>query len=141
MAPDTRSAQRLQQLRQSIEHWRRTRRKQGPMPAALWDEAAALAGAIGVCPVSRALGIGYDSLQKRVQGRAEPRAAAATAAPGVAPIRFVELSGAQFAGGTAAGGAVVEVTAADGAHLSVRLPSASALDVAALVRAFRAAHE
>ena len=140
MAPDARSTERLEQLRQSIEQWRHTRRKQGPMPAALWDEAAALAGRLGVCPVSRALGVGYDSLQKRVRRRAEPLAAA-TAAPAGAAIRFVELSGAQFAGATTTSGAAIEVTAADGAHLSVRLPSTSALDVVALVRAFRAGRE
>jgi len=140
MAPDARSAQRLKQLRQSIEQWRRTRRKRGPMPAVLWEEAAALAGDLGVCPVSRALRVGYDSLQKRVQRRSEPAAAATATAAGAA-IGFIELSGAQLGVSSAASGAVVEVSAADGARLSIRLPSASALDVVALVRAFRAGQE
>lgn len=138
MAPDARSAQRLEQLRQSIEQWRRTRRKRGPMPAVLWEEAAALAVDLGVCPVSRALRVGYDSLQKRVRRQSEP---GATATPPGAAIGFIELSGAQLGVSSAASGAVVEVSAADGARLSIRLPSASALDVVALVRAFRAGQE
>ena len=66
MATEAGGAARLEQLRGRIEHWRRTRTKHGPMPEALWDEAALLARGLGVCPVSRALGIGYESLQERV---------------------------------------------------------------------------
>jgi hypothetical protein len=130
MATDHRTTERLQQLRERIERWRRTRRKHGPMPSDLWDEAAALARSLGVCPVSRALRVGYESLQQR----------AAAARPSPAPSRgeFVELSGAQFVGMAAPGSsASIEVIAADGARLAIRLPADLALDVAALVASFR----
>jgi hypothetical protein len=107
------------------------------MPDALWDEAASLARSLGVCPVSRALGIGYSSLQQRARQAIQVR----PAAPAAARISgFVELSGAQLLGAPAApgaSGAVVEVAAGDGARLTVRLPAGSTLDVAALVVAFQ----
>jgi hypothetical protein len=136
MATEARFAERLQQLRAGIERWRLTRRKHGPMPDALWDEAASLARSLGACPVSRALGIGYSSLQQRASRAVQvwPVAPSAASISG-----FVELSGTQLIGAPAPGatGAVVELTAGDGARLTVRLPAGSTLDVAALVVAFQ----
>jgi hypothetical protein len=128
MVPDA----RLKRLATAIAEWRRTRTKHGPMPEVLWREAAVLARSFGVCPVSRALGIGYESLQQRVP-RSPPRPTA------VAPsqVRFVELSGAQVTGGASEGGAVIEVGTADGARLVIRLAPDTRLDVTALVGAFR----
>lgn len=137
MAPDTRSTERLQQLRKRIEQWRLTRQQHGPMPGALWDEAASLAQSLGVSPVARALGLGYASLQQRVRGRSEPSSAAA---PG-SPSGFIELQCTPLAGAPTVGNrvaeALVEVVASDGTRLTIRLPAPSALEVAALVAAFR----
>jgi len=121
---ENQSADRLQRLRGRIEYWRRTRQKLSPMPADLWTEAAALARVLGVSPVSRILGLGYDALQQRAR----------TGGAG-----FVELSGAQLVAGASAAdrGPVVEVAAPDGARLTVRLPAGSALDLGSLVVAFR----
>jgi hypothetical protein len=130
MAPvaDAPMAEELEQVRQRIEHWRHTRRKQGPMPEELWDEAAALARALGVSRVARALKLGYESLQEHVRGPGEAIELAASA-------RFVELSGVQLAGASAVG-PVVEVVSGDGARLTVRLPPGALLDVGAILRAF-----
>lgn len=137
MAPDTRSAERLQQLRKRIEQWRLTRRKHGPMPGTLWDEAASLARSLGVSPVSRALGVGYASLQQRVRGGSESRSAEAPAsASGFVEFHCTQLLGAPTADSSACG-ALVEVVASDGARLTIRLPASSALDVAGLVATFR----
>jgi len=135
MESETHTTEGLEQLRDRIEHWRRTRQKRGPMPAALWEEAASLARALGVSPVSRSLHLGYDALQEWVRsggdgGRACPP-------PVGAMTRFVELSGAQIVGTVPESGAVVEVASGDGASLTIRLPAGSSLDIAALVRAFR----
>jgi hypothetical protein len=139
MAPDTRSAERLQQLRKRIEQWRLIRRKHGPMPGTLWDEAASLARSLGVSPVSRALGVGYASLQQRVRGGSESRSASAEApasASGFVEFHRTQLLGAPTADSSACG-ALVEVVASDGARLTIRLPASSALDVAGLVATFR----
>ncbi len=131
MATETGSATRLEQLRERIERWRRTRTKHGPMPEPLWSEAVALARWLGVCPVSRALGVGYESLQQRLRQADTQRPAPAAAER----VRFVELSGAQVASPVA--GSVVELQSAGGARLTIRLSPGSVLDVAALVAAFR----
>jgi hypothetical protein len=130
MATEDRATERLQQLRERIERWRLTRRKHGPMPTELWDEAAALARSLGVCPVSRALHVGYESLQQRATAA---RRSGSTSRGG-----FLELSGAQLVSPPSPnGGTTVEVLSADGARLTIRLPTGEMLDVAALVAAFR----
>ena len=136
MAAEVHTAERLAHLRGRVEHWRRTRTKHGPMPEALWGEAASLARRLGICPVSRALGIGYDSLQQRVAQAGGARLATASA---TASVQFVELSGAQVAANTntPTTGAVVELVSTDGVRLTMRLPAGSEVDVPAVVAAFR----
>jgi hypothetical protein len=99
------------------------------MPARLWDEASLLARELGVHRVKSALGLNYESLKKRVVEVCAERGGAAAKAGG-----FVELSGAQLLEATS--GPVVEVVAADGGRLTVRLATGSGLDVAGLVEAF-----
>jgi hypothetical protein len=129
MGLEIRSAERLQRLRGRIEHWRRARQKLSPMPADLWEEAAAVAETLGVSPVARALGLGYEPLQQRTRTRGDGNSG------------FVEMSGAQLVAAAPAVevvcGPVVEVAAGDGARLTIRLPAGSALDVSRLVEVFR----
>jgi hypothetical protein len=127
--------ERLEGLRRRVAGWRQTRRRHGPMPEELWREAAVLARELGVSRVSHAVGIGYAGLSDRV-GASGPQAAES----GETKNRFVELSGAQWAASStlgAASGPLIEVVAADGARLTIRLPAGSAVDVAAVVRAHR----
>lgn len=131
--------EQLEELRKRIEQWRQTRLKRGRMPEQLWFEAAEFARRLGPCPVSRALGIGYRSLQQRIGGPRRSRPATARRAP-MQTAGFVELSGAQLLDAAAAapsGGATVEIAAGDGARLMVRLPAAAAVDLASVIRAFR----
>ena len=60
------ASNRLNQLRERIEHWRLTRVKRRRMPAAFWDEAATLARELGLHPVKSTLGLNYESLRRRV---------------------------------------------------------------------------
>lgn len=118
----------LAQLSANVERWRRTRTKLSPMPTELWDAAAAVAGRLGVNRVKEALGLNYGVLKARVVGTCGKREP---------PTGFVELSGAQVLGLQSAGaGAVVELTDAHGARLTVRLDAGAPLDVARLVEAF-----
>lgn len=132
MATEAERPARLEQLRGRIERWRRTRTKHGPMPESLWQEAATLARSLGVCPVSRALGIGYESLQQRAAD-APPAALARPAS--AAAVRFVELSGAQV--GSPVAGTVVELQSADGLRLTIRLSPGTSVDLAAVIGALR----
>ncbi len=127
------ASDRMQQLRERISLWRLTFPKRRPMPAALWDEATALARELGVHPVKSALGLNHESLRKRLDEATSRERGAQASADG----DFVELTGAQLLGLPAAPGPVVEFSDASGARLTVRLAAGSALDVAQLVAAFR----
>lgn len=124
------TAGRVERVRKQIDRWRMGRRRCSPMPERLWDEASLLAREIGVHRVKCALGLNYESLKRRVGEGGAERGRAVTKAAG-----FIELSGAQLL--EPASGAVVEVSAADGGRLTVRLATGGELDVAGLVEAFR----
>jgi hypothetical protein len=111
------------------------------MPEALWAEATSLARRFGVCPVSRAAGLGYGSLQRRVRPQVDLRRPTSDVSA-AAPTTFVELSGADLVGGRShseGSGIAVELIDPDGARLVFRLPSGSTQELVALVRAFRSA--
>src|SRR3972149_8862297 len=107
------AAGRLGRVRKQIDRWRCGRRRCAPMPERLWDQASLLARELGVHRVKSALGLNYESLKKRV-GEVGERGGAGAKAPS-----FVEWSGAQLLG--PAGGAVLEVSDADGGRLTVQL--------------------
>jgi len=75
--------------------------------------------------VARALHVNYESLKHR----------AAVAVDGPASSGFIEWPPALPAASPAAG-ALVEVSAGDGAKLTIRLPAHGSVDVAELTRAF-----
>jgi len=123
------AARRVERVRKQIDRWRSSRKRRWPMPARLWHEASLLARELGVHRVKSALGLNYESLKRRVGEGGAERGTGATQAG------FIELSGAQLL--EPASGAVVEVAAADGGRLTIRLGTGSELDVAGLVEAFR----
>ena len=123
---------RVERARAGIEKWRRTRKKRSPMPEPLWAAAVELAQSEGVYPIARALQLNYQSLQCRVATASSARR------PGTGvPRGFVELNSAvPIAPAPSSAGPVLELSDGHGATLTIRLPSASALDVAGLARAF-----
>lgn len=122
-------------LRDQIEVWRRSSPRTRAMPEELWKEACAAAKRLGTGRVARALGVKYEALKERVLTGASGFQGVATVLP--AGTQFIEIAGLSAVGHTAAADeAVVEMVAADGARLTVRLKGAG-LDVAALVSAFR----
>lgn len=123
------ATRRVARVRKQIDRWRLKRRRCSPMPAWLWNEASLLARELGVHRIKRALGLNYESLKRRVGEGGVERGTAARKAVG-----FIELSGAQLL--NPGSGSVVEVCAADGDRLTVRLGAGSELDVAGLVEAF-----
>jgi hypothetical protein len=127
---DSTAARRMERIRDEIARWRSRRRRCSPMPARLWNEAALLARDLGVHRIKCALGLNYESLKRRA-GEVDTKRGTA----GTKSIEFVELRGAQIP--ETASGPVVEVFAADGCRLTVRLAAGSAIDVAGLVEAFR----
>ena len=121
---------RLSQLRRRIERWRWTRVKRSPMPAELWMVATELARELGAYRVARELGVGYGSLKDRVGAPGEHSAREADA--------FVELDGASlFAAAPVTVRSEVELSDASGTKMVIRLAATQAVDVAALLAAFR----
>lgn len=121
---------RLSQLRRRIERWRWTRAKRSPMPPELWTAATELARELGAYRVARELGVGYGSLKDRAGAPGENGARPADA--------FVELDGAAlFAAAPAAVRSEVELSDASGIKMVIRLAADQAVDVAALLAAFR----
>lgn len=124
-----------------IEEWRQQRPRIRPMPPELWNEAVRAAQRLGVWPVSRALKVNYGALKGRAVASRGRRGSAREGKAREALIKrpqFIELQGLSGVR-EAAGGrdeSVVEVVAADGARLTIRLPGAQP-DVAGLLNAFR----
>jgi hypothetical protein len=149
------------ELRGRVEEWRRRREKRGPMPDELWSQAVLLAKEHGTCRIARAVGIDYVSLRGRLErsraaatrpdessgGFVElPTTVSACPAPGGAgrlagcePVQTVEGgagSTAQFVEAGVEPTATVELTARDGARLTVRLQSCGGVDLLGLANAF-----
>ena len=117
---------RVEEVGQRIEQWRRTRKRRSPMPPELWDAAVSFAKAHGVCPIARALRLDYAALKSRVvQGSKGKRDGAGS---------FIELDGTRLLGTSEP--AVVELSDAEGAKLTIRIGGQAALDVMGLASAF-----
>ena len=118
----------LHELRTQIEQCRQGHHRRAPLPEQLWRQAMSWARKLGPYQASRALGVSYDSLRRRMENR-PPNGPVSTS--------FVEFQGAQLLDLDAGG--VVEVVDEAGARLTIRV-SARALDAAAVVAAFRGTH-
>jgi hypothetical protein len=125
---EARTAARLRQLRHRIEGWRQRRTKRSPMPAELWTAATELARELGAYRVARELGVGYGSLKERLGGGGERS--------GRAGGGFVEIAGPALLGGAPT---TVELSDTRGRKVAIRLGAGQAVDVAALVAAWRTA--
>lgn len=62
----------LNQLSEQIERWRQTRKRRRPMPEQLWQAAASLSKQLSIQQVSKALGLNYSALKKRVYLQDQP---------------------------------------------------------------------
>lgn len=113
----------LEGLRERISRYRQSRHPRAHLPAGLWAEAAGWAEKLGLYRASRSLGVSYESLRRKAGKKRSGG--------------FVEFSGAQLLEATVGG--VVELSDAAGVRLTIKLGGAVALDVAAVVAAFRGA--
>jgi hypothetical protein len=125
---ESKAAPELQRVRNSIEVWRRTRLKRSPMPEKIWAEATQLARRLGVWRAASRLGLCYESLRRRADEK--------SARTGASAPRFVEMRAADLASMARHDGVVVELCAADGTRMTVRLCEGMPVDMTALVGAF-----
>jgi hypothetical protein len=78
----------LEELRRRFATWRRTGRKGQRIPEVLWEAAVVAARELGVNRVSRAMGLDYTRLKRRVAGGGAAQAEASLTTTGLV---FVEL--------------------------------------------------
>ncbi len=76
----------LSRVCREFEHWRRTRPRRSPIPAALWALAVEHARAVGVHATARRLRLDYYALKQRVEA-----AGGAGAPVASTPPAFVEV--------------------------------------------------
>jgi hypothetical protein len=119
----------IEELRERIEYWRRTRQKKSPMPTELWEAAARAAHRHGIYTVAKDLRLSYDSLKKRTESREESEDT-------VGVGDFVEVSGAEFVGWSEMSGAEIELSDGSGRVLKISLPGGMGLDIRGLTEAF-----
>ena len=118
---------KLERVRRRIERWRWARVKGSPMPPELWAAATDLARELGAYRVAQELGVGYGSLKDRL---------GANGARGAG--EFVEVDGALLlSAAPATARNEVELSDASGMKVVIRLGAGQAVDVGALLAAFR----
>jgi hypothetical protein len=112
----------VEHVRMGLAQWRGRRRRGERIPEELWDAAARAGREYGVCRVSRALGLDYGSLKRRV-------------GDGSGDALFVELAGPR-PGAEAPAGCVVELEKGNGARLRVCVRDAATVDWCRVKEAF-----
>ncbi len=113
-----------------LKAWRATHTRGQRIPDEIWQAAAEVAREHGLSRTATALRLGYYDLQRRLS-----TGPMLTNGVGLS-ARFVELSPPVPSGGRGEYGACIEMVAASGARLSVRLADASASDLLPIVDLF-----
>ena len=118
-------SRQVERARKKFEVWRRSRKRSTPIPEGLWKSAVVAAKEVGINRTSRALGLEYYALKKRVVAstdRAPMKASSFVEFESVAPPFFTEWA--------------VEMDNGSGSRLRVAVRSPSGPDVVALSRTF-----
>jgi hypothetical protein len=128
----------IEGLRGRIEQWRQSRPKSRPMPEELWQGASEAAKRLGTGRVARALGLSYEALKQRVISTGSGRRRGGARRHGQPEqAEFIELNGFPVLGpAVTRDEMVVEMVAADGSRLTIRVRGASP-NISSLIEAFR----
>ncbi len=136
----------MKALGQRIDQWRKTRQKRGPMPAELWDAAIVLAGKYGVHSTAVGLPVDFGGLKRRydqsvescntaIEARAMERPSTSSQEPSET-WQFVEIDPTQVLEMPSSPQVSIELSAPDGAAMTVRMSGGAGIDVIALTGAF-----
>ena len=111
----------MKEVRRRFEQWRRNRpSRRSAIPDALWSAAVAVARQHGRYATSRALGLDYGALKKRMDAAEEQRAASPT---------FLELTPSP-----GACACVIEIEGPRGGTMRVHVNEVTGPDLVALTR-------
>jgi hypothetical protein len=119
--------QKLGELRQEIDLWRKSRISLGHVPAPIWEAAADLARGVGINPVAAPLGLNYYRLKRRALG-IQP-----STKPTSKAIEFMEL---QVSPAAQALECSMELIHPQGTRMRLRLVGAGAAELVSLVKSF-----
>jgi hypothetical protein len=133
----------VEKLRDQLLVWRQKRDRPGPLPAEIWNAAVPMAQQFGVCRISRAVGLDYSWLRRKVSmAMAEGRSADPAFVELPAGLMLPAPQGPGEAGGRPMGGwpmssgSVIEVSSPAGAQMRICLEPGKHVDIAGLVTAF-----
>ncbi|MFA6135674.1 MAG: hypothetical protein WC869_16825 [Phycisphaerae bacterium] len=98
----------LTRVEGQLAEWRRCHGKAEKLPETLWEEIAGVAREVGVNRTSRALGLWYYAVKRRVFGSEKPRQTRRA---------FVQV---EVCSSSADAGCVIEMARADGARVTIR---------------------
>jgi hypothetical protein len=118
----------LERVREELAAWRANLGKGKEIPETVWRKAAGVAKKYGVNPVSKALGLDYNCLKRRVRGEGEHKGRRAGGVPAFVEIK-PETSAAELA-------CVIELEKGSGTRLRVCVQSASSVDWCRIKEAF-----
>ena len=118
----------LEQVRQRLERWRKTRKRCSSIPDALWASAVELARQYGVNKTARALGLNYYSLKRRLESGTHPGLYEAKGG-----ARFIELVTPL---GNSSPECIVELEHPGGAKMKIHLKGKVEPDLVALTGLF-----
>ena len=118
----------LEQVRQRLERWRKTRKRCSSIPDGLWAAAVELARQYGVNKTARALGLDYYSLKRRLESGTHPGLYEAKGG-----ARFIELVTPL---GNSSPECIVELEHPGGAKMKIHLKGKVEPDLVALTGLF-----
>jgi hypothetical protein len=130
---------KVEQVREQLECWRRTRQQRSPIPETIWSEAARLARECGVSVVSKALRLSYPDLKRRAQAvtHAEHSAEATAELPNfpakLSSPAFIEVACGPY---PSPASLVAELENPAGLKMKISLRQGGSVELAALVAAF-----
>ena len=118
----------LKQFQAQFENWRKTRKRRGFIPEALWDAAISLAGPYSLHQISKGLRLNQTSLKERVEGsrNVTPEEAIPNIFIELPPLNQPLLS-EEFS---------LDLENATGAKMSIHVKGLAGIDLLSLTQAF-----
>jgi hypothetical protein len=127
--------QQLDELRQSLDHWRREGRTPRRIPDEIWDQAVAAAAVHGVGPVAKDLHLDHAKLKSLLASKSPQGLVAARTQEPPIPATFFELVAPPQLS-SSLGQCVLSVESGRGGRMRVEVSGLDVPGLALLVREF-----
>ena len=127
----------IKEVQDRFEHWRETRPKFGPIPEELWQAAISLTEKYTFVQVARHLRLNHTVLKEHVQ-KATTSTPISAEKEALVPsqTQFLQMPPMPLLQAPKSLESLIELRAADGATLTMRIPSVQPIDLVGLAQAF-----